>query len=221
MKISCPNDEIFADYIEGRLSEEKRFEVEDHLSSCDRCIEELVVASSVFQEEERFQSDSVPVGVTKAAVRLVQGLSETGPSLSERVKQSIGDISAKVSDYLAFKPGGGLQLEPIRGSKTRLDKDLIQVKKKYRDFDVEIEMEKMGENKAHIRVKIPGMVEEKGPVRVTLKRGDRDVASQLLSGDYVLFENIPFGHYSLIFSTDGVELGEYHFEIRENRHAER
>jgi hypothetical protein len=164
--------------------------------------------------------DSAPEGVTKAAVHLVQGVGKTSPSFSERVKQSLGDISAKVSEYLAVKPGG-LQLEPIRGSKTRLDKDLIQVKKKYRDFDVEIEMEKMGENKAHIRVKIPGIVEEKGPVRVTLKRGERDVASQLLSGPYVLFENIPFGHYSLIFSTDGVELGEYHFEIRENRHAER
>ena len=118
---------VHYDYIEDRLSEEKRFEVEDHLSSCDRCIEELVVASSVFREEERFQLDSAPAGVTKAAVRLVQGGGETGPSLSERIKESLGDISAKVSDYLAFKPGGGLHLEPIRGSKTRLDKDLIQV----------------------------------------------------------------------------------------------
>ena len=141
MKTFCPNDEVFADYIEGRLPEEKRFEMEDHMSVCERCIEELVVASSVFRDEDRFELDPVPVGVTKAAVRLVQGRGESGPSLSERVKQSLGDISVKVSDYLTLKPGGGLQLEPIRGSKTRLDRDLIQVKKKYRDFDVEIEME--------------------------------------------------------------------------------
>jgi hypothetical protein len=220
MKILCPSEEVFADYIEGRLSDAEKVEVEGHLSSCERCIEELVVAGSVFREEERFELEHVPDGVTKAAVRLVQAQSAGGgPSLTEKVKASLENLSAKVVDSFSFRPGG-LQLEPIRGSKTRLDRDLIQVKKKYRDFDVEIEMEKMGENKAHIRVKIPGMVEEKRPVRVTLKRGEREMASQLLTDPYVLFENVPFGHYSLTFLTDGTEVGEYHFEIRENRHAE-
>ena len=223
MSMPCPNDEVLADYIEGRLSEDERFEVEDHLSVCERCLEDFVVASHVLREHESLEFASVPANTTQTAVHLVQSHGAGScPTLSARLKQSLGNLSEKVSDFLSLKPWtGGMQLEPIRGSKTRVANDLIQLRKKFKDFDAEIEIEKTGESKAHIRVNVPGeSADEKKPVRVTLKRGDRDVASHLLSGTHVLFEDVPFGHYGLIFSRDGAELGEYHFEITENRHGE-
>jgi len=220
MKMRCPNDEVLADYIEGRLAKEERFEVEDHLSTCERCLDDLVVASSVFRGEALFECDSVPAALTEAAVRAIQRHGAGScPTFPQRVKRSLEDLSEKVSDLLTFKPTG-LQLQPIRGSKTRLAKDLIQLRKKYRDFEVEIEIEKISESNAHIRVKLPEPPAEKRPIRVTLKRGKREVSSHLLSGAHVLFENVAFGHYGLTFSMDGVEVGEYHFEIRENRHGE-
>ena len=34
-----------------------------------------------------------------------------------------------------------------------------------------------------------------------------------------MFEDIPFGRYEIVFSTNGSELGTYTFEIRESRHG--
>lgn len=222
MPTPCPNDEILADYLEGRLSGEERFRVEDHLSACDRCLEAFIVAGTVFRDEDLSGVAPVPAGVTRTAVRLVQRQAAGScPTLSARLRRSLDRLSDKLSHVLMLKPWTGLQLEPIRGSKTRLAKDLIQLKKQFRDFDAEIEIEKIGEGKAHIRVNfLSGTGDEEKRVRVTLTRGRREVASHLLTRSRVLFENTPFGRYGLVFSRDGVELGEYHFEITENRHGE-
>jgi len=45
------------------------------------------------------------------------------------------------------------------------------------------------------------------------------ISSQLLSGGYALFEDIPFGRCEIVFSANGSELGTYTFEIRESCHG--
>jgi hypothetical protein len=82
----------------------------------------------------------------------------------------------------------------------------------------EIQIEKTGDDKAHIRVSLVGNPQITG-VRVTLKRGEREVFSYSLGVGYVLFEDIPFGHYGLLFTKDGEVLGKYHFEMKGSYHG--
>ena len=57
-------------------------------------------------------------------------------------------------------------------------------------------------------------------IRVTLlDRNEREMASFLLSGGFVLFEDIPFGHYRLAFIRNGRRIGMYQFEIKDSSHA--
>ena len=77
--------------------------------------------------------------------------------------------------------------------------------------------EKAGKDKANIRVRLAESSKHKRGIRVTLKKGEREVQSHLINGGYVLFEDTPFGHYSLLFSKDGVKLGSYLFEIKESQ----
>ena len=86
---------------------------------------------------------------------------------------------------------------------------------------MEIEIEKRGENKALIRVKPAAGISHKEDVRVTLKKGNREISSGLLNRGHVVFEDIPFGHYSIISSRDGVILGEYLFKIKETHYGGR
>ena len=53
-------------------------------------------------------------------------------------------------------------------------------------------------------------------IRVTLKKGERELCSSLFSGGRVLFEDISFGPYTLIFARNGASLGAYPFEIKES-----
>ena len=113
------------------------------------------------------------------------------------------------------------QLSPVRGSRQTVSEDLFRIKKRFRDFDAEIEIEKTGENMAHIRTRL---FERNGcgnGIRVTLKRGERELCSSLPSGGRVLFEDISFGPCKLIFERDGVRLGAYLFDIKETRNGKK
>jgi hypothetical protein len=100
-------------------------------------------------------------------------------------------------------------------------KDLVLLKKTFEDVETEIEIEKVGENKALIRVRLLLADFTSQKVRVTLKKNDREIASHLAEEAYVLFEDIPFGHYSLTFARDGLTLWTYFFEIKETSHDRR
>ena len=222
MKRACPTDEILADYLQGRLSEKMGSEMEKHLSDCTICLEELVIANSLFQGGDLPQLDAVPAEVTETAVRLVQDLDSTvSDSLSEKFERAIKTLPTRISDFLNHKTWAELQTQPIRSSKRTVAKDLVLLKKTFKDIETEIEIEKMGENRAHIRVKLLLADTTNQTIRVTLKKGDREIASHLAEGVQVLFEDIPFGHYSLTFARDGVTLGICQFEIRETNSGRR
>ena len=222
MEIACPADEILADYLEGRFSEEERSEMEKHLSDCDACLEVLTVANSLIQGEKQFQLEPVPAKVTDAAERLVQSQDpQVSEPLPEKIERTLKDLPTKISEFLSFKTWGQLQPQPVRGFKRKVAKDLVLLKKTFEDVESEIEIEKVGENKALIRVRLLLADLTSQKIRVTLKKGDREIASHLAEEAYVLFEDIPFGHYSLTFARDGLTLGTYLFEIKETAHDRR
>jgi hypothetical protein len=212
-KKSCPGEEIIADYLEGRLSAEDKEAMDAHLSECELCLEELVIAGKALRDAA--EAPPVPLAVTETAVRLVAG---RAPGAAERsLKDSIAAYAEKISDYVRYSLPWRWQQATIRSSKIEAAPDLVVIRKVFKEIEAEIEIEKTGDDKAHIRVKASRR--EKNGVRVTLKKGEREISSQLLSGDYALFEDIPFGRYEIVFSTNGSELGTYTFEIRESRHG--
>ncbi len=222
MKMPCPDEERLLDYLEGRLSEEDRSQIEEHLSNCDTCLEGLVVTNGLVRGRVSWELDPVPTRVTDGAVHLVtsqRALSHG--SWMEKLGQSVKDLGSRMSDFLRLKPWGRWQLAPIRGSKTVASEDLVCLRVPFKEIETQIEIEKTGTGKAHIRVKLSEANKHRKAVRITLKKGEREIASYLLDGTYVLFEDIPFGHYSISLAENGMSLGTYLFEIKETRHGRR
>ena len=216
MKTTCPDEERLVDYLEGRLCEEERSHVEKHLSECEICLKGLVLTNDLMRKSDRFELDPVPDHVTEAAMRLVMSQPATPQtSLKERLKGSIKEIGSTISDSLRLKSRGRWQLAPIRGTKTVASEDLVCLKVSFEEIETEIEIEKTGKGKAHIRVKPHEASKHRQAIRITLKKAEREVASYLLDGAYVLFEDIPFGHYSISLIKKGVQLGTYLFEVKE------
>lgn len=222
MKRACPNDEMLADYLLGRLAEKEGSEMEKHLSNCTTCLEEMVIANSLFRGGDLPLLDPVPAQVTETAVRLIQDLDATvSDSLSDKFERAIKTLPTRISDFLNHKTWAELQPQPIRGSKKIVTKDLVLFKKSFKNIETEIEIEKMGENRAHIRARLLLDDTTSRTIRVTLKKGDREIASHLAEAAQVLFEDIPFGHYSLTFARDGLTLGICQFEIKETNSGRR
>ena len=217
MKTKCPNEEILSDYMEGRISEKKRHKLEAHLSDCDQCLEQFVTVKNLVRGGEHVELEPVPEQVTLSAVRLVTGEKLTQKaSFKEWVSRPVKDLYFKVADFLTHGLLGEPQPVPIRGSKKIISEDLIHLRKTFKKIDTEIEIEKTTDQKAHIRVRMHKDAGQRKGVRVTLKRGEREISSYLLNSGYVLFEDIPFGHYSLVFILKGESLGTYPFEIKES-----
>ena len=112
-KKSCPDEEIIADYLEGCLSAEDKEAMDAHLSECELCLEELVIAGKAIRDAAELPA--VPSGVTEAAVRLVAmrttGVAEKG------LKESIAAFAEKISEYFRYSLHSRWQQATIRSSK--------------------------------------------------------------------------------------------------------
>lgn len=222
MKKSCPNEEMLAAYVESLLPDHQKPWLEAHLSACDACLEEFKLTNSIVRGRNRFDADTVPPEVTHSAVRLVnsQNVMPSG-ALEKKIKRSLSILHAKLLHHLRLPMQFQWQLAPIRGSRKAVSGALFRIKKSFREFETEIEIEKTGENTAHIRVRLFERNGCSNGIRVTLKRGERELCSSLFSGGRVLFEDISFGPCKLIFDRDGVSLGAYLFDIKETRNEKK
>ena len=211
---------MLADFLEGRLSDNERSQMENHLSDCETCLQELIIGKNLIRGENGSDLTEVPVEVTESAVRLINDLTLTpANSLKEKFNRVLERLRALQSSFVNLSTWGERRFAPVRGSKEMVSKDLMRLKKSFKEVDVEIEIEKTGESSACIRVRLLNKI--KG-VRVTLMQDkEREISSQLLNGNDVVFEDIPFGHYSLVFTRDGLKLGIYRFVIKETRHGRR
>jgi hypothetical protein len=106
----------------------------------------------------------------------------------------------------------GMQPVPVRGAETSLSERRISRQKQFEDLSVTIEIERSDDDLALIRVLPAGKAADQ-PVRVVLIQGDREIASMTLAADPLVFDDIAFGIYTLVFVRSGATLGEYRFEI--------
>jgi len=219
MRNSCFNDEMLADYIEGRLTDDSRAAIETHLCNCEICLDGFMVAQRLARDDVQLDQASAPGQVTRAAVDLVSSqVLAPDVSLKQKLLRSFRALSTSLSDNFRPLPWRRPALGPIRGSKIVVSDDLVHLKKTFKEIETEIEIEKAGKLTTHIRISLTQNSNHRKGVRATLKKGEREISSLPLIGAYVLFEDIPFGHYELVFSSNGVKLGTYLFEIKESFH---
>ncbi len=216
MKTRCIDEETIMDYLEGRLHEKQRSKIERHLVSCRTCLDQVSVCGAMMHGDLTSETAPAPTSATKKAIEIIH---QPPPApLLNRVAGYVGRKGAQgktsILEKLHIRPEP--LPSPVRSTRTAVGGDLVLIRKTFTDLEVEIEIEKIGKSRAHIRVDLSKEGNLSKPVRVTLFQKEREMASSLLSHTAVLFENIPFGTYVLVFSRNGEKLGEYPFEIRES-----
>ena len=217
--MSCPDEIRLAEYLEGRLSEKDRSRIEEHLSVCQICLEGIVVTHGLIRRKGEFELEPVPAEVVESAVRLITGWNYIffGWLINE-FEESVKNLGSRIANGLCLRPWARWHPASIRSLKRVASENLVSISVPYKGVKTEIEIEKTKSGKANIRVIFPKDYKPEKSVRITLKKGDREVASYLLDGDYVLFEDINFDYYGISLTEDVVTLGTYSFEIKENRH---
>jgi hypothetical protein len=223
MKRICPQEEVLADYLAGRLSEENTSDLESHLAGCRRCLDEITISESLIQHDDSTAYEPVPHGVTESAVILVKDrMRPEAVNLREKCFQVIKNTASWISARLSINFYPRDQLAPVRSSERTITNDYFHVQKSFKEIITDIEVEKTGRKRAGVRVSLVSDTRKENNIRVTLlDSNEREMASFLLSRGFVLFEDIPFGHYRLAFVRSGRRIGMYQFEIKDSSHAKR
>ena len=214
----CLSDEHLIDYIEGRLTSNQRRQVEFHLSLCDQCLEYTYICRRIGSAVFISDASIAPSALTKRVSREISRLDKG--SLFDRLAGRARAIylqwkrCLEQNNRLGFAP-----LAPIRGNKTQLADWLVLLQKTFPDIETEISVEKIDHQLANIIVSIGKANPKKVPVRVTLMSEGREVASYLIEKGDAQFESVKFGHYALLFTSNGTLIGRYYFQIKESGHA--
>ena len=218
MESICPPEELLADYLENRLATEERSGIESHFSDCTRCRDQFLTASSMAQSREYSEADPVPEPVTEAAVTLVAQLaSHRRASFMQRSIRFFKKNYMRISEHIKMIMFNKNRFAPVRSSQGVEANDFYRVRKMFKEIVAEIEIEKAGHQIAAIRVILINGFGNENDFRVTLRNSNnREIASHRISGKFAIFENIPFGHFSLAFMQNGEKIGTYSFEIKES-----
>lgn len=222
MSTKCPQDEALGSYLEHRLSAEQTSTIEAHLADCDTCLDRLIMVKGLIHKENS-EPDPAPEWLTDNTLRMIRKAeSQTGSSWIERAKNSLRNFYGQVSDRLNLTSRSEdqccqlHQMQPVRGGTGGiLANNIILLSDIHNQTEIEIEIEKISTNLACIRIFPQIHTGNCKLLRVTLRSGNREMASKPMDGGYTLFDDVPFGKYCLDFIKDGQCENTYSFEITE------
>jgi len=202
----CLENGILWAYAEGSLPAERQEQVEDHLQTCDYCLEaymdvheyvpfsgiEINIASELGRLRKKVKPSGILELVLKIREKSLEVLRHTGELLVELVPQ-------------AAVRGG-------RGKKRTATTDKVSVRNDFKDtgISVEITVEKgTGRGISSLKVSVMDLTEEEflEGITVSLASGKRILENRTDREGIVEFQNIPLGKYVLkLLNREGQQL---------------
>ncbi len=213
MGTGCIDFDILLDYITGNLPDKKRDQVMEHISRCDRCLENIAGATRIMGDNDLDRWKPMPekeaLSVLEKVNKNLLRSSPKQPGLKpETVKKTflewVRGLTPDFSLQYGFARAPGLSDTPFT--------DHICIKKIFGDFQAEIFMEKC-DDKFCAQIKVHKDNKMAKNVRVTLAREGGGSVSRLLGNGYKLFEDLPFGSYQLVLAQKLLEKGSYLFAV--------
>jgi len=205
VKDPCPDDETLAAFIEGKLPEQRHREISLHFLTCPKCRD--YVAAAWGQIPKRLR---VPVEVIKKAAEILPA------------EESAWEVVVKfTSDFVEVIKNTGARTQyfaPAYAS-ARSDRvcqsSLVAVSENIGGIETELEIERLdsGEGELKVNFKESGGIPNP-PLRVTLKKNNKELESCIASRGSTVFEKVPIGAYDISISRKGISLGEITLEMK-------
>lgn len=208
-------EELLAEYMKGRLSEEQHRAVENHLAGCDRCLEELLLLREAQSDDVLAAYDAVSPVITRTAIEQIPADRGALPDSRQTALLGLRQRFARYAARIFVR--WNQDFAQVRGGPVVVDPDFWTTEKFFPGLGVRIEIVRTGMDCADIRVTAQAFSADAAFLRVTLCRANREISSFLFADAPALFEALSFDHYKLLFSVNGQIRGSYSFTIKERR----
>jgi hypothetical protein len=220
-KFGCPPEEVLALYVEGRLDEQEKTKVSEHLSLCSGCLDTVLLESrlvdktSVAEEPAniRFEAlqrakDLVGPGLDKIlfdlVVRVYRGAMEVVHSTLTPVPLVYQHVAAAVR----------------RGPEEREEPQPLRMEKSFGDISAEIEVTSPKEGRWNIQILLRGPEGGEDPkgIRITLKdlSQEKELQSSVVRSGLAAFPDLSAGDYVLEIKEKGRVIGEFSLRLFED-----
>jgi hypothetical protein len=214
--LPCPGEEALADYLGNRLDMNGQQDLERHLCLCDTCLEAVIAGAALPEQEGPEAIIAVPLSAIKTVLSRL-GAQDTQPlqALWKRFKTACDGLVNSLMEIIFFKETEAVY---VRGNKHIISKNLVVIEKTFKEIKLEIEVEKIGERTANIKVRAssPDTGARVDGVRVNILKDSREIASFITAGGEALFENIMFGEYKITVHQGEKRLGHLLLAVKES-----
>ena len=126
MKGSCINEEQLCDYLAGHLDNIESAKIEQHLSDCDVCLQDLIVGHGIIRGDDLDESASPSPEIINRAVNLVdRTISGAQISFFERIIRFFKDPFRKLLTEFNLTPWPGWSLSSVRSARNVVSEDIV------------------------------------------------------------------------------------------------
>lgn len=213
MKQNCVNEETLVDFVEGRLSDRLRDDVEQHFSACPDCLDKVAIFYKLVHGEYTDEPIQAPRNVTKSAIDAIhQQVESATANRITKVAKELLEKGKEAVERWTFVPVP--TLAPIRGVRSAQTDDVIRIYKTINNFSFHVEMERSGKTHLSVRIELGAEAKDWDTVLISLFTGEREITSSFWRGKTVSFENVTFGTYTMVFSSKGEKIADYRFNIQ-------
>jgi hypothetical protein len=201
---TCPDEEALAVYLGGSLALDERSRIEEHLSLCSSCADDVVAAYEAARSDNL---DIIPPRLVEKAAALIP-VRETLVDVTIRlIRNSIEIVSTSARVVQTPMPVLRGEAEPASGN-------MLQVEHEVGRFRVAVELDLTGAGTCQVVANVKEA--SGGPaegVRLSLTSGEREQASFLTRHGVVVFDQLAPGEYSIAVSEAGTYLGKIRLNL--------
>ncbi|TAN38348.1 MAG: hypothetical protein EPN25_13915 [Nitrospirae bacterium] len=211
MKAERAKETDIAAFFEGRLSGERRQEIEAFLAKDPCLIDELLALYRTGHSSAGPEAGPVPEGLLRHVISLSpsdKGLFDVvlgliGNTIRVLISDSGTDISRPQVSY-ALRSNGSQEPE------------VVVIRKSFDEFDLELDVQRSRGGLCTIIVDVPAARNVRSDhLRAELLSEGRIIASEHLAGGRSVFEELGPGRYSVIIRKNGKVFGSITLKIKE------
>ena len=209
VKTPCLSEETIACYLDNLLDGSEKEKAERHLAWCEPCLEQVIRYNRIIKEKEL---EKAPARLIKKASKLAEKEEKNIDIILEFIRDSLQVI--KKSFDISILPGELAEVS-LRGEKQNVYRGSVNFAKKINDIVLEIGIERVKKDLANLTIKpldnnrkiIKGL-------RFNLFCGRKELASYVVEGEDIIFENLIKEKYSLSVTRKGEKIGELSVKLQ-------